>query len=186
MGVGAVRNSVHNLRPTLAEISGLVDIRPDIVELMRVDGCIRGSGIKRRRLDQADQAPLRNSLWRHVRPVLAAIAGDVNQAIVGSRPEQILLHRRFCDREDRVVIFDRRVVLGQRSARRNLLALVVARQVRADRCPTLAFVCCFEHALCGRVDRRSDRAAKSGSAASIPSDTSCRRRRDRQRLPAKP
>ena len=152
MRVSAIRDATRNFRPRLAEIRGFEKIRLQIVQLVRIDCGIRRARIVRRSINQAHQAPFRNSLWRHIRPVLAAIARNVDQAIIGSRPQQVLLHWRLRDREHRVVILDRSIVLGQRSAGGHLFALIVTRQIGTDHRPALAFIGSLEDALGSGVD----------------------------------
>jgi hypothetical protein len=61
----------------------------------------------------------------------AAIVRDVNQAIVGAGPDQTFPERRFGDGEDRIVVFDAAVVLGDLAAGRTLLGAIVAGEVGA-------------------------------------------------------
>ncbi len=48
-------------------------------------------------IDILHAAAGRQALGRHVGPGLAAIAGHVDQAVVGARPDHARLHRRFAD-----------------------------------------------------------------------------------------
>ena len=66
--VEVLRNAVHQQRPGLAEIRGLIDIGLLIVELVTVHRHVSRAGIVRRRVDDADHAPLRQRFRRHVGP----------------------------------------------------------------------------------------------------------------------
>src|SRR5579872_5996224 len=107
----------------------------EIIETVAVCRHIGRSGRERRSSDQANALPLRHSLRSYITPRLSAIARYVNQSVVAANPNQAALERRFHNRENGVVIFHARLVDGERSTRRHLLALVVARQVWTDRCP---------------------------------------------------
>ena len=114
----AFRDALHQQFPGLAVIRGGVNIGPQIVVGVPVHRHPGGAGIERRGIDLADLAPFGHLLRRHVRPILAAIASDVHQPIVGARPDQALRQRRFGHREDGVVIFRAGIVDGDRVRRR--------------------------------------------------------------------
>ena len=78
-----------------------------------------------------------------VRPVRAVVARDLDQPVVGADPQLAARERRFRDGEDGVVVLDAGDVLGDRSARGDLLGLVVAREIAADCGPALARVTSF-------------------------------------------
>src|SRR5215470_17703922 len=139
-GGKAVRKRI----PGCSEIGGLENVRREVIHFVPFDRRIGGTGIFRRRFQHAYSAPLRHGLRRHILPMLSAVARDVDQAIVGSGPDQILLYRRFDDRENRVVHFDSSVVLGDWPARSLLFLLVVPRQVRTDSRPA--------HSTVGRLE----------------------------------
>ena len=63
--VDVLRNCGIEPGPGLAEVGGLVQVRPVVVESMRVDDDVRGGGVERRGFDQADRGPLRHA--RHGR-----------------------------------------------------------------------------------------------------------------------
>jgi hypothetical protein len=92
-----------------------------------IDGDPRCAGVERRGIDLADGAPLRHVLRRHVRPVLPAVARELDQSIIRSGPQQVFLHGRFGEREDGVVVLDAGDVEGDRAAGRLLLILVAVR-----------------------------------------------------------
>src|SRR5690349_17528078 len=74
------------------------------------------------------------------------------QPIITADPDQILLHRRFGDREDRVVILRTRVVGCKGLGAGLLLGLVVAAQVRTDDGPTLAAIDGLEQHFAAEVE----------------------------------
>ena len=116
MRVGSIGNPARDQIPGLAEICGLENIRLQIVELVRVHRGVSRAGIMRGRFHQTHHAPFRNAFRSDVGPVLAAIAGNVYQAVIGSSPDQVFLHRRFRNRENRVVVLNRGVVFSKRTA----------------------------------------------------------------------
>src|SRR6267378_1728037 len=102
-------------------------MRTEVVKQMAVDrGVCHTSGV-RRSVDQIYPAPFRHTLRRHVRPILSTITRDMDQTVVTSHPDKILLDGRFGNREDRVVIFGSGVVLRHRTSRGSLLALIIPR-----------------------------------------------------------
>src|SRR5215469_2113967 len=105
-----------------------------------VDRSVGSSSLLRRRIDQGDFAPVRDPFWRDVIPVLASIARAPNQSVIGSGPDNALLHGRFGHCVNEVVILGAGLLFGHGAAGRTLLGLVVAAQVRADYCPTLSAV----------------------------------------------
>ena len=120
---------------------------------MPIDGHIRGPGIERRRIDLADPAPLRHILRRNVRPGLAFVLRQLNQAVIRAHPQQSLGDRRFRQRKYRVVIFRAGVVERDVAARNFLFLLVVARQIRADRLPVHAAVGRLKQPLAAVIQR---------------------------------
>src|SRR5207237_9438307 len=100
--------------------------RLESVEAMSIYIYVCGARVMRGRIDDADGAPLRD-FSGHVCPMSAVVSRDLDQAIVGAGPKCSFLHRRFGEREHRVVIFNRRDVVGERTATRLLFGLIVAR-----------------------------------------------------------
>src|ERR1700733_7427638 len=76
--------------------------------------------------------------------LLTSVDRELHQTVVGARPDQILLHRRFYDRKNRVVDFHAGNVFCDGSAGGLLFLLVVARQGRADDVPAHPAVGCLE------------------------------------------
>src|SRR5271166_6588737 len=143
-------NAVDDLGPGLAVVGSFVEVGSKIVQLVFGDSDIGRARVKRRSLDGVDLAPFRNIFGRDVLPMLAAILGQLHQAVIGANPDEALLQGRFDHGEDRVVIFNAGVVFGDGPARRTLLRFVVAGEIAANRFPTLSAVRCFEkHAAAG-------------------------------------
>src|ERR1700736_4503473 len=136
MNKSAVRNSTDNGSPGLSEVSCLENVGFEVVKFMSIYRNKSRVRVVRRRIDKIDSAPLRH-FWSHVRPMSAVVSGQLNHAIVGARPQRALLHWRFRQSENRVVIFNRRDVVGERTAARLLFALVVTRKIAADCGPAL-------------------------------------------------
>src|SRR5438034_5716945 len=80
-------NAAYDFRPALAVVVGLVDVRTQVIILVAINRKIGSSGIVRRGFDEADTAPLRQVFRSDVRPILSAIPGDLNEAIVSARPD---------------------------------------------------------------------------------------------------
>ena len=129
-----------DLRPRLAEVRGLVDVRLAIALLVAVAGEIGDAVLVRRRFDQADARELRQIGRRHLLPVLAAVARHVHPAVIRAGPDGVAVLARRRDREDHRVGFDAGLILGDRPARGLHRLRIRARQIRADRLPALAAV----------------------------------------------
>ena len=135
-----------DLAPRRAEVVGGEEVRPEVVELVARRREVAAAVHVRVAGDAVDLRPFRQALRRHVGPVRPAVAGHVHAAVVAAGPDGAALPA-LVDGEDRAVVLDAGVVLGDRPARRAHLALVVARQVGADRLPTLALVAAGEQRL---------------------------------------
>ena len=77
----------------------------------------------------------------------------MHQSVVSAGPDHSFLLRRFCERKNRVVIFDRSDVVRERTAARLLFALVVAGEVAADLRPALAVIGRSKNAFGAGVNR---------------------------------
>ena len=139
--------------PRLAVVVGQVHVGREVVQHVAIRGDDRAAGVLRRQIDHVDRAPLRQTGRRDLRPVLAVVAREVQQPVVAAGPQQARRHRRFLEREDRVVDLDAGVVARDAlAARVVLLRLVVAREIRADHVPGLPAVLRSVHELRRRVD----------------------------------
>src|SRR5205085_540027 len=94
--ISAVRNPVHDRAPRLAEVVSLVDVRLEIVETMSIYRNVGGVRVMRRRVDDADRAPLGNFAG-DVTPVGAVIGRHMNKSIIRAGPQDSLFHRRFSE-----------------------------------------------------------------------------------------
>ena len=141
-GESAVRNSIRNFLPGLAVVTGLVQIRFVVVVLVHGRRDVRRARFERRRVQRIDLNPFRHHVFRRrdVRPVLAAVARQLNETVVGTHPNRSRLHRRLHHCKDGVVVLDARVVFRNRPAGRALPGFVVAREIGTDGLPALALV----------------------------------------------
>ena len=90
----------------------------------------------------------------HVGPVLAAVAGELNVAVVGPNPKRISFDRAGIDRRNGRKILGARGVNRQSAAQMlPLLLRVVGRQVRGNDFPAVASICAFVDELAAEVDR---------------------------------
>src|SRR5262249_48989426 len=137
---GVLRDPLVDPRPGLAVVLRLVEVGPEVVELVHRRGDVAGALVARRGVERVDADPFGDPFGRHVGPVLPAVARDLDVAVVGPDPDHVLLRRRLHDGEDRVVDLHTGVIVGDRPSGLALLRLVVARQVRGDLLPRLALV----------------------------------------------
>ena len=111
-----------------------------IIEAKAVHRGIRGRGVEVRGVHLRDLAPGRQFGRRHVLPVLATVARHVNQAIVGTGPDQVCVFRRRSNRIDHAAMLAfQRISLDKRPQSR-WRTRIFARQVGADNLPTVATV----------------------------------------------
>ncbi len=150
---GACWNAVGQRSPGLAEVGGLEDVRSKVVHLVPLHRHVGRARVVGRGFNHAYRAPLRHGLGRNVRPVFAAVGGHVNQAVVRAGPDQVFLRRRLHHGEDGAIHLHAGVVLGDGTAGRLLLALFIAREIRADGLPVHAFVRGLEQHLGGKIKR---------------------------------
>ena len=106
-----------------------------------------------RRLDHADQRPFGQVRRRDRLPGSAAIAREVHQPVVAARPEDTRLVGRFGKGKDGAIGLRAAGVQRNRPARRLEFLRVVAREVRADCLPAIAFVGRLEDVVAGHIER---------------------------------
>ena len=150
MDVRAVGNSGHNCAPAFSQIGRFENVRLEVVEFMPIHSNICSVGIVRRRIDEADSAPL-GHLRRDIRPMLSVVRRDMNKSIICARPQGSFFHRRLSEGKDSVVIFNRSNVISQRATAWLLFRFIVARQITADLCPALSVIGRFKNALRSRI-----------------------------------
>ena len=98
--VGAVGDSGDDVLPGLAAVVGAIDVGRVVGEAMAIDGGVGGFGIEVAGLDLRDLAPGGHRRRGDVVPVLAVVAGDVDEAVVGADPNGIGVERRGADGVD--------------------------------------------------------------------------------------
>ena len=89
---GVVRNTFGVLGPTLAVVGSFIDVGVHVVVLMAIDGDVGGSRVERRSIDLADATPFGKILGSDVGPGLAAVARELDEAIIGACPDQAFGH----------------------------------------------------------------------------------------------
>ena len=87
----------------------------------------------------------------YVRPVLTTIARDLHQAIVSANPDYLRINRRDRDREDRVVSLCPAEIEVDITTAAQLFALVIAREIGADRVPVRSAVGGFEEHIATQI-----------------------------------
>src|SRR5215471_7149619 len=147
-----MRDAVGDLRPGLAVIVGLVDKRIPVVHLVEVNGYVSRGRVVARGFDVGERPPLRQvgNVFGEVRPGFAAVAGQLQQTIIGSRPDHAGFLRRFGNGEHHAGIFHADVIRCETAGAAHS-TLVVAGQVRADDLPAVAAVGGYVHVLAAHV-----------------------------------
>ena len=127
---------------------------------MCVENDVGGAGAEARRFDTADVGALGDTarMLDDVLPRLAAIARDLQIAIVGAGVQQIFVHWRFADRGDRrprlhAVVARHRVFVGHSAHDRQLVAFLSGCQIGTEASPVVAAVGRFEEIVAAVVDR---------------------------------
>src|SRR4029077_20544241 len=102
--------------PGLAVVGRAIEIGTEVVELVAGGREVGSPLLEGAGLDAVDHRPLGEALRRHVLPGLAAVARDVDEAVVRAGPEDAGSEGGLGGGEDRVVVLDAGVVLGDRTA----------------------------------------------------------------------
>src|SRR5206468_9807932 len=84
-----VSDAGDDLLPALSVIVGLEDVRLAVVLQVVLHGDVRRAGLVRRRVDDAYPREVGNTRRRDVRPVLAAVTGDVHEPVVRAGPDGV-------------------------------------------------------------------------------------------------
>src|SRR5690348_6906932 len=124
----------------------------EIVELMTIGGQVSSAGGMGGGVDAFHPAPIAEFFGGNVGPVLAAVAGNVDETVIAARPNQAFLDGRFRKSKNGVVILDAGVVLCERTAGGLLLAFVVAGEIAADGRPGHALVGGLKNSLAAVVE----------------------------------
>src|SRR6185312_12221644 len=138
--------------PVRAVVGGAPGVRAEVGLAMVVHRDVGGAGLQRRDIDRADLAPHRQALGRDVLPALAAVAGELHQAVVGADPDLVVAARRGRDGEDHAVAAVARL-LRRGLALAVLRAGLLAVQLGAYHAPVLALVGAAEQHLRAHVQR---------------------------------
>ena len=73
--------------PVRAKVTSSIDVGCLIIEATAINSSVSDCGIKMRRLDQRDFAPVAESLWSDIFPGFSTISGEVNQARIAPCPD---------------------------------------------------------------------------------------------------
>jgi hypothetical protein len=133
-------NAGDDLRPRLAEVRGLVDVRSTVGTLVAVGCEIRSPSRVWRRLDQADASVFRQIRGRDFLPRLAGVPRDMDEAVIRPCPDDVAVDRTRSEGEDRRVSFHAGLIERDRTAAGPEGRRIVPRQVRADARPALSFI----------------------------------------------
>ena len=158
--------------PGLSKVGCSINVRRHVAESVPIKSDIGAAGCECARLDPAYPSVPGNT--RHIAddiiPMLPAIAGQLQVAVIGTDPDEPGRHRRLADRIDRGVHLRRRIVDGDTSGLFLLLLLgIVAGQVRRDPLPALTVVARAEQKLRADVNRaRLMRGQRNGGVPVEP------------------
>ena len=104
VGVFVVRNTVGNFSPGCSAVVRAINVRPQIVKPQSVDGCIGGVLIKVAGVENRNLLPGPELFGSYVAPVRAAVSRTMNQAIIGTGPNQIHVEGRRRHRVDHAAL----------------------------------------------------------------------------------
>ncbi len=111
-------NAVGDFLPRRAPIECAVKVRPEVGGLVTGRREICATGLERMNIQAVYLRPLGQTRRCHIGPRRAAVSRHMHQTVIRADPDDIRLMMRLGDSEDRAVVLDTRVVLGDRAARR--------------------------------------------------------------------
>ena len=82
-----------NDRPGPASIMCLIDMGMHVVEPDAIDGSIGRESIGMTCVDEGDLCPVGDAGWSNILPGLAAIAGDMDETVIGTCPDGQRIYR---------------------------------------------------------------------------------------------
>ncbi len=134
--------------PTGATVGGLDQVGRKVAVLVVVESHVGGVGIVEIGDDVVDEGGVGDTgqiAHRDGLPVPTTIGADLDEAVIGTRPEHTLLHRRLGQRGDGVVgghglEVPRRGGAPLTAHERHQHPVLVLRQIRAHRSPAVAAV----------------------------------------------
>jgi hypothetical protein len=170
-----------DLLPGLAAVVGAVDIRMQVVEAEAVDGSVGGCLIEMRGVQLGDFAPRSELGRRDVLPVLAAIARDLDQAIVGSGPDQVGVFGRWRDGIDHAAMLAFGGIVGDERAEGRGNSGIFTSQVGADDLPTVAAVAVAKSTFDPRYRMCGSTGEKISGAVRLKRYLPCAERRAKRR-----
>src|SRR5215472_16278646 len=136
-----------------------VNVGPLIIQADAVDRGIGGLFVKAPGVELGDLAPRGHVRRSDIRPVFAAVAGDMNQAVVRARPYRVHIYIRgsySIDDPATLRFFGQLGFAVNADTRRNLM--VLAGKVGTDDLPGVTAARSFEQDVAGEIeDMRVDR-----------------------------
>src|ERR1700687_2559187 len=165
---GVVRETRHDLLPTPPAIAGSINVWFEIIEADPVDCGECGRWVVMGGLDHRDLAPGGKVGRRDVAPILPAVPGEVNQAILGAGPDQLRILERGCDGIDDPAVFAFLRVGGAENAQVGWYLVLLPRQIGADRLPASTSVGGLEqHVGCEKEGARLARRKEDRERAHV-------------------
>src|SRR6185312_4463668 len=142
MGHVVIGQAGVNRGPGLAAVVRLEDVRMAVIHLVTVIGDVGGIGVKGRDLHLLEPSPglEAGDVVADLVPGLAAIVGDLDDAVVGAHPDGVLIRRREGKGEDGIGGFGPGHVEIHHPARGLLFAAVVEGEVGRDGGPGVTAV----------------------------------------------
>ena len=148
--------------PGAAAVARHQQIRREVPVFVVIQGHVHGVRVVQIGADVVDESGVGNARQRahlDAPPALAAVLGDLDQAVVGAGVQQPFSKRGFGQRGDRVVVGHGEHIPGRVPApglthKRHEHAVFVAGQIARDRRPLVAAVFRAPHALRGKVQPR--------------------------------
>src|SRR5580704_14098499 len=97
----SVANAIHRFLPGLTKVVGLKNVRTQVVQRIPVDRDVGSTGVEVRRLNEWNQAPLRDRGRGNILPSRATVARQLDRAVVATSPNNSFFHRRWSNRHQR-------------------------------------------------------------------------------------
>ena len=141
------RDAANDRRPRLPEVVRAENVGRVVLEQRFLDRDVRRAGIESRRVDLTHAPEIRHALRCHVRPVLAAVARHVHEAVVRPGPDDIDVSLARREREHRGVDLRTVHVVRDRPARVTHRLRIVPGEIAADPLPRVAAIRRLPHVL---------------------------------------
>src|SRR5664279_37205 len=116
---------------------GAIEVRMKIVEAEAVHCGIGRCRVEMRGIHLGEFAPGSDFRRRYIFPVFACVPRDLNNAIVGSGPDQLRVFWRWSDGIDDAAMLALRGIVVDERAKRSWNTRIFASEVRTDDLPTV-------------------------------------------------